>query len=146
MAYKAVIKRKESHDELTHWKYVKREKINGKWRYYYDTKSLKNDVRDTLGYDEKEAVEEASRTRLNALNKYDAYVDREGRVDRARKDALWEAYEKASKLNSEALDKFNKTPLGKVESTINKGKHALSSILYNVGDILVNASNKIDRR
>lgn len=23
-------------DELMHWKYIKREKINGKWRYYYD--------------------------------------------------------------------------------------------------------------
>lgn len=25
-----------SEDELMHWKYVKREKVNGKWRYYYN--------------------------------------------------------------------------------------------------------------
>lgn len=23
-------------DELYHWKYIKREKVNGKWKYYYD--------------------------------------------------------------------------------------------------------------
>lgn len=34
--------------ELMHWKYIKREKIKGKWRYYYDYKSLKKDVKSTL--------------------------------------------------------------------------------------------------
>ena len=37
-----------SDDELMHWKYIKREKINGKWKYYYDYKSLKKDVKSTL--------------------------------------------------------------------------------------------------
>lgn len=32
--YTAVVKRKDS-DELRHWKYIKREKVNGKWKYYY---------------------------------------------------------------------------------------------------------------
>ena len=35
-------------DELMHWKYIKREKVNGKWRYWYDYKSLKNDVKSAL--------------------------------------------------------------------------------------------------
>lgn len=28
-------------NELQHWKYIKREKVNGKWRYYYDDTALK---------------------------------------------------------------------------------------------------------
>lgn len=35
MEYKAVYEANPS-TELTHWKYTKREKVNGKWRYYYD--------------------------------------------------------------------------------------------------------------
>lgn len=37
-----------SEDELMHWKYIKREKVNGKWRYWYDYKSLKKDVKSSL--------------------------------------------------------------------------------------------------
>lgn len=37
-----------SEDELMHWKYIKKEKIKGKWKYYYDYKSLKKDVKSTL--------------------------------------------------------------------------------------------------
>lgn len=37
----------EFSDELYHWKYIKREKRpNGKWRYYYDKKQLKQDAKD----------------------------------------------------------------------------------------------------
>lgn len=34
---------------LKHWKYIKREKVNGKWRYYYDTSSLKKDFKNVTG-------------------------------------------------------------------------------------------------
>ena len=37
-----------SEEELMHWKYIKREKVKGKWKYYYDYKSLKKDVKSTL--------------------------------------------------------------------------------------------------
>ena len=37
-----------SEDELMHWKYIKKEKVNGKTKYYYDYKSLKKDVKSTL--------------------------------------------------------------------------------------------------
>ena len=40
MEYKAVPKRNPD-TELTHWKYIKREKVNGKWRYYYDDSELR---------------------------------------------------------------------------------------------------------
>lgn len=37
-----------SDGELYHWKYIKREKVNGKWKYYYDLPSAKKDVTNTL--------------------------------------------------------------------------------------------------
>lgn len=33
-------------DELMHWKYIKREKIKGKWRYYY--KAVKKDIKSAF--------------------------------------------------------------------------------------------------
>lgn len=54
-----VKKKNPNDDELQHFKYIKREKKNGKWRYYYDTESLKNDIKDKLGYDEKERLNSA---------------------------------------------------------------------------------------
>lgn len=36
----------EFSDEMYHWKYIKKKKVNGKWRYYYD-------IDDALGYDEQ---------------------------------------------------------------------------------------------
>lgn len=35
-------------DELYHWKYIKKLKKNGKWRYYYDMESFKKDAIDTF--------------------------------------------------------------------------------------------------
>lgn len=33
-----------SEEELMHWKYVKKEKVNGKWKYWYDWDSVKADA------------------------------------------------------------------------------------------------------
>lgn len=38
-----------SRDELMHWKYIKKERINGKWRYYYDNPAARD--RGTYRYD-----------------------------------------------------------------------------------------------
>ncbi len=37
--------REISDDELMHWKYIKREKKNGKWVYYYDEKEANKELR-----------------------------------------------------------------------------------------------------
>lgn len=44
-----------SDDELYHWKYIKREKVNGKWRYYY-----KDDDYDKAKADYKKAATTAN--------------------------------------------------------------------------------------
>lgn len=35
-------------DALMHWKYVKREKVGGKWKYYYSWDELKKDLKNAL--------------------------------------------------------------------------------------------------
>lgn len=54
--------RKLADDELMHWKYIKKEKIKGKWRYYYnnakDYLTGKNNIYDNINsrtYDQKRA-------------------------------------------------------------------------------------------
>lgn len=70
-----------SDDELYHWKYIKREKVNGKWRYYYkDT-----DVDDAKkAYDTAKAQHESDLKAANAIT---------SRVDR-RLEELNEAFDK----------------------------------------------------
>lgn len=43
---------KDYSDGIKHFKYIKREKVNGRWRYYY-----KNDKLDQLGREKKEAAD-----------------------------------------------------------------------------------------
>ena len=35
-------------DELYHWKYIKKKKVNGKWRYYYADEGPTNDARNEM--------------------------------------------------------------------------------------------------
>lgn len=51
MEYRAVTK-EDSEKDLTHWKYIKRVKKNGKWRYYYDKRKNMYDV-SSRDYDTK---------------------------------------------------------------------------------------------
>ena len=51
---------------LKHFKYISKKKVNGKWRYYYDTKKLKKDVKNVLGYDEKAAMDKADANYIGA--------------------------------------------------------------------------------
>lgn len=52
-------------DEIMHWKYIKREKVNGKWRYYYDKDEMKNDVKGFF----KETGDKISKAALTKVNK-----------------------------------------------------------------------------
>jgi hypothetical protein len=66
-----------SDDVLMHWKYIKRVKKNGKWKYYYDTDQLKKDFQNSklgnaIGYDEekrKNAAEKKYNTAADAMRK-----------------------------------------------------------------------------
>ena len=63
MEYRAVTKEDPKKD-LTHWKYIKREKVNGKWRYSYD----KENIDKAVNYAKQEATREAQNLAYNAAN------------------------------------------------------------------------------
>lgn len=57
--YYAIRRDDSDHNSLKHWKYVKKKKVNGKWRYYYD-------IKDAMGYDERERYNQAISNVTNA--------------------------------------------------------------------------------
>lgn len=62
-----------SEDELMHWKYVKKERVNGKWKYYYDWDEFKNDaktvINETMTKTSKSAIETANKA-SKSVNTY----------------------------------------------------------------------------
>lgn len=76
MEYRVI--RTSKSDELMHHKYVKKKKVNGKWRYYYD-------VKDALGYDEKQAMNTAKVNskiaEVESKMALDKYNDTKNKID-----------------------------------------------------------------
>ena len=63
MEYRAVHKG-DANSELTHWKYIDREKKNGKWRYTYN----KENVDKAVNYAKQEVDREAQNVSYNAAS------------------------------------------------------------------------------
>ena len=68
--YVAVVRRKPGED-IEHWKYIKREKKNGKWRYYYDEDRAKSDVKD-----KQKAYWNSAKKKPSAYADKDVYWDK----------------------------------------------------------------------
>lgn len=143
-------------DELYHWKYVHKEKVNGKWRYYYEIDKHKEDikasVKDAMGYDEKarlavtkEGHDEYAQKKLDAEKKFDdAYnASKNGQpsdyntllIDKNRmRDSFNEyknadgIYQQRKKSYETALAEYQKTPLSKIEKAAEKGKAFLRKL------------------
>lgn len=45
--------------EMVHFKYIKREKVNGEWRYYYDKGSIGRSIKKAVGIDARNAYRSA---------------------------------------------------------------------------------------
>lgn len=136
MEYYAVTK--NDSDELTHWKYVKKKKVNGKWRYYYD-------VKDALGYDERAnaaaSIREYNKATQN-LKDYKAIRDdptRQKWYDFNREDELADERGRRGDIAKRAIAKYYKTPLGRldrIDDVIDTGRNIIA-------DLLSKASSKI---
>lgn len=158
MEYKVIVKRtddrpddelfysdsflgEEFSDELYHFKYVKKKKVNGKWRYYYD-------IKDALGYDERAAAGAAvydyeTKTRnANAYNEIRHDPTRVKWYDQTKSDQKYKEAKAAGKVASDALTKYYKTPLGKIDKLDDK----IDSARDMVADLLEKASKKIRSR
>ena len=115
-----------SEDELMHWKYITKKRVNGKWRYYYDNK-------DILGYDKETAYNQASYKYQNAASnlasatadlnlknggKVNYKVDTKGNFQVADTTSAvflssLHDYSEAGKKYTAAKNEYMKTPLGK---------------------------------
>ena len=155
--YVAVQRSGQKQNELTHWKYIKREKKNGKWRYYYDRDSLKADVKDKLGYDERDRYEAAKKRHEDAVEKtdnaYDTFRNEMVRKDRNPFEAnsyskhiynmstiAMNNLHKASSNERAALieltnarNKYDKTPLSKIDKLTNKIEDAKNWLKKKLG-------------
>ena len=126
---------KDKSNSLQHWKYVKRVKKNGKWKYYYDHEQLKDDlgVNDLKEYKETaivdkrakqdykaEAAKEANKNQLDNYRASDSYIQ----AARNRR--------KAGKEFAEADKNLRKTPVGKLYFTSKNVKTKVSNFLKKV--------------
>lgn len=97
--------------ELMHWKYIKRVKLpNGKWRYYYDADSLKNDARNAIGINQKNAYENARANRRVASLRKSAAVVNAAETAKAltQKNHYGYNYSGKQELHAENMRELNK--------------------------------------
>lgn len=133
-------------DELYHakWKYIKREWIKGKWRYWYDNSKLKKNLtkatdraKDKLGYDEKQKIidakknADAAKKQLSVI-KYNTAESKDAQkvmVKNATKNV-----DKATAAVNKAIKEYSKTPLGiidNIKDKVDKGKNAIKQMFKN---------------
>lgn len=125
-------------NELYHWKYIKREKVGDKWKYYYDTGSLKKDAKKFVGNDSKEKMMEAKAKLDAATAKRNAMIRRETKAygesnigENVRNRTVQYTYQKDSEskrdqynkqIAKDMLNPFNITPSGIAKQIENNTK------------------------
>lgn len=157
-----------SDDYLQHWKYIKREKVNGKWKYYYhddkvdktkreynSAKAVKEAIEDEYkrASDKyKAALREMSKRALNdeytdldaaVINEFHDSIDKQIQAERDLGTTYEDSVEDKSKAyyKDSANDKY-KTAERKYE----KAKRRYNkSVGHDVADFLNNSSDKIDK-
>lgn len=163
-----VVRKQPTDDNLQHgFKYIKKKKVNGKWRYYYD-------VKDALGYDERAArdkaavaYEKAKKDRKNYENyktdannkiadrrlkkdgsgyrpktEYEKYLTSEREKE---SDRFQQKVRDAGKAYSKADDTYKKTALGKIESAKNYADYVKEDVSYKAKKTIKQAKKQIKK-
>lgn len=161
--------RRTGQDELQHWKYVKKEKVNGKWKYYYSWDELKKDAQNALGVTAKKNMDTAKRLHTRAVKNYsNSYKDLQAgkqKYDsipykkslagilakrktvaqvRDLKDVQRETANKA-KAYMEARSEYMKTPLGKLEKAKSDVKSGYNKAKKAVSKFFGSLAKKADK-
>lgn len=122
-----VVRSSQCDNELQHHKYIKREKVNGKWRYWYKVAEERvrngsdkavNGVKDVIGYDERSRMRAAVKSNNDAVTKYQSSKTKENA------ERMNVAGDKALK----AIEAYSKTPLGMIDRTSDNIRYAQASI------------------
>lgn len=136
---------------LMHWKYIKKERVNGKWRYYYDLgrKTDSNDhlvksysgFEDWLGLDERDRVEQQKKLYNQDMANYNKFQKEfePGVDDPSFGDEILNKAAARGKEVVEAQANFMKTPLGRLQQAkedIKKAANTVSKALNKLGSKL----------
>ena len=118
--------------ELYHWKYIKREKVGGKWKYTYDTEGLKRDaknfVNDPLGTKAKQTYRQAQQNKINAQNRVSGRLMSDVEYREASKG---NGPKTTSVTNRAAREKaVNAYRSDQVKLAVAKGKEKLAKEMY----------------
>ena len=139
---------------LEHWRYIKKTRVNGKWRYYYDRDQMRKD----LGYDAKEKMLERRFKEAEAKTKRDAAMSiasdaykktsgtRKGRFETIASKAIYDntvkaalkydqEYREAKEIAKVYTEKYEKTPIGRIDKasrTFKKGVKKVSKFLSKI--------------
>lgn len=127
-------------------KYVMKKNKNGKMRYYYNYKSnsIKDKVKDALGYDEKY---DFANTMLD-YNDAQKYERDHPSGTRKELEQRSKATQEAGKRAIEARDKYYKTPIGKLDKfddVIDKGRKAVAKALNKAAKAITPKEEFLDR-
>lgn len=128
-----------SDGELYHWKYIKRERVNGKWRYTYPSSSKRNSIgsakksynwiEDKLGIDEYDryvaAGKAKSQAKLALSKSHQATTFSE--TMKSYKSA-YTKYAKAGEEYVKAKKEFYNTPYGKLKKFGNSVKRGMKKV------------------
>lgn len=127
---------KKNNEDIEHFKYIKKKKVNGKWRYYYD-------IKDAIGYDERkeaaQAVYEYERAK-EATENHAKLQSNPGQVKwyNPVKERNLRLSEKTSGIRAiKALERYYNTPLGKIDrlgDKIDSGRKIVSKFLSNLAN------------
>ena len=124
---------------LEHWKYIKREKKNGKWVYYYDKDQLKKDVatvkanvknsvNKALGYDKKAryntAVKKLDRIETGVKTGHKYLHERASRSAELAK----QEYERTAAYTIEQIKSAAESGKKKIQGWINEAKEAVDQV------------------
>ena len=115
-------------DVLMHWKYIKREKVNGKWRYIYDVNAGKT---QSLGINKSSNASKVN----GAVNKKASSVSQTGKmtspIDKAKR---WLENLKNGKSGNK-VSAVNKGISGN-KTTTSKSKNVVTKAIDKIGDAI----------
>jgi len=167
-AYKASTARFDP-DELRHWKYIKREKVNGKWKYWYDDSSNKLSTlqkkKSTLqtAYDKnfekfysnrkaedlKSAKSETDpkyrEWKVNNVNRWYSSSNTKKHTKNAYGMTSGEGYNERREIDavSRSIDSHSKTVSGTVDRFMQKNGAKAANVLNKISNAVDNAKSKL---
>ena len=145
--------RSVSDDELYHWKYVKREKVNGKWKYYYKddngkSKNAVNSISDITGMKESAAkmlLDVGAKSGIES-GKFKDAVSMLSEGDADMQKTLTDIVKKSTKNKIEKAktkcDEYLKSVGNKTDSAIKESKKVIDAAKHYVNRLFSKKSKK----